>query len=196
MSQPQQQSQVQEGGKEMDRPGIRFGVSMGFNWTLDELFDSRISILDTTLKLERTTSNSFMLSTTASFPIRALGGTITVRKRLEDGTWGPWVEKWRGLSVIATVNLVTFNSAIGGTGLFNQKLDGGLGLGYMLGERMQFAVTYEMLSFRQPREFIRSMQNKPLIVSGHKVTSISEDDNDYFMNKYVPSISIKFIYNF
>ena len=177
--------------------GIKFGVSMGFNQTFDDLFDARISPIDTTVLLEKTSNTSFLLSTTLSFPIlsKFLGGGSYYRKL--DANGDPVGDPYfvpSGLSIIATINLVTFNSALGGAGLFNQKLDGGLGLGYKFGDNVQLALTYEMLSFRQPRQYIKELEGQTVNVGGSNITTLSVDDNDYFIDKYVPSMSIKVIY--
>ncbi len=99
-----------------------------------------------------------------------------------------------GLSVIASLNLVTFNSALGGAGIFNQKLDGGLGLGYTFGENVQIALTYEMISFRQPRDFLKKYEGQTVKVNNENLTNIALDDNDYYIDKYIPSFSFKVVY--
>jgi len=177
--------------------GIKLGISMGFNQTFDKLYDARISPIDTTLVLQETSNTSFLLSTTLSFPIlsQKLGGGNYYRKL--DASGEPVGDPYfvpSGLSIIATINLVTFNSALGGAGLFNQKLDGGLGLGYTFGEKIQLAATYEMLSFRQPRDYIQELNGKTIKVAGSNISTLSIDDNDYFIDKYVPSVSVKIIY--
>ncbi|MBV7270654.1 hypothetical protein [Winogradskyella luteola] len=179
------------------KKGIKFGVSFGFNQTFDELVDARISPIDTTLTLQNTSKTSFLLSTTLSFPILSkwLGGGSYYRKL--DGSGNPVGDPYfvpSGLSIVTTINLVTFNSALGGAGLFNQKLDGGLGLGYTFGENVQLALTYEMISFRQPRDFLKELNGQTVEVNGSNLMSLSLDDNDYFIDKYMPSVSLKIVY--
>ena len=177
--------------------GIKFGVSFGFNQTFDDLVDARISPIDTTLTLQNTSKTSFLLSTTLSFPILSkwLGGGNYYRKL--DGAGKPVGDPYfvpSGLSIVTTINLVTFNSALGGAGLFNQKLDGGLGLGYTFGENVQLALTYEMISFRQPRDFLKKLEGQTVKVSGTNLSTLRLDDNDYFIDKYLPSASLKIVY--
>jgi hypothetical protein len=95
--------------------------------------------------------------------------------------------------LVATVNLVTFNSAGNGS-IFNQKIDGGLGLGYRINDDLQVALTYEMISYRQPREFLFDLKGKELTESGQAITTINPDDNNYFRDRYMPSFSFKFFY--
>ena len=99
-----------------------------------------------------------------------------------------------GLSLIATINLINLNSSLGGSGAFNQKLDGGLGIGYMFGENVQLALTYELISIRQPRDFLKDYEGKTIKVNNQNLPNISFDDNNYFIDKYISSISLKVIY--
>lgn len=176
--------------------GIKYGISFGFNRAFDNLYDARISPVDTTLLLQKTSNVSFLLSTSVSFPIlKGVFGGSYYRKLDAGGnpTGDPYFVP-RGLSVIASLNLVTFNSALGGAGLFNQKLDGGLGLGYTFGENVQIALTYEMISFRQPRDFLKNYEGKVIKVNNQNLSSIALDNNDYYIDKYIPSISFKVVY--
>ena len=161
--------------------GIKYGISLGFNRAFDNLYDARISPVDTTLLLQKTSNISFLLSTSISFPIlKGVFGGSYYRKLDASGnlTGDPYFVP-RGLSVIASLNLVTFNSALGGSGLFNQKLDGGLGLGYTFGENVQIALTYEMISFRQPRDFLKNYEGKVIKVNNQNLANIAIDNNDY-----------------
>lgn len=100
----------------------------------------------------------------------------------------------RGVNLIATVNLLTFSDAASGN-VFNQRLDGGLGLGKFISEQLQLAITYEMISVRQPRDFlVKEMQGKPLIVNRQILSSLDKNDNDFFTDNYLPALSIKFVY--
>jgi len=176
--------------------GIIYGISMGFNRAFDNLYDARISPIDTTLVLQKTSNISFLFSTSVSFPIlKGVFGGSYYRKLDDTGkpTGDPYFVP-TGLSVIASLNLVTFNSALGGAGLFNQKLDGGLGLGYTFGENVQIALTYEMISFRQPRDFLKEYEGQTVKVNNQNLSNIAIDDNDYYIDKYVPSFSFKVVY--
>jgi len=175
--------------------GINFGISLGFNYAFEKLYDARISPIDTTLVLEKVSPVSFVLSTTLSFPItKKLGGRYYVALDKDGKAVGDAYFVPSGLCVVATINLVTFNSALGGAGLFNQKLDGGLGLGYTFGENVQVAFTCEMLSFLQPRSYITKLEGKKIVVNKQVLTSLPTDNNDYYINKYRPSLSFKIIY--
>ncbi|MFC3809763.1 hypothetical protein [Lacihabitans lacunae] len=176
--------------------GIKYGISFGFNRAFDKLYDARISPIDTTLLLQKTSNVSFLLSTSVSFPILkgVFGGKYYRKLDLAGNPIGDPYFVPTGLSVISSLNLVTFNSALGGAGLFNQKLDGGLGLGYIFGENVQIAITYEMISFRQPRDFLKNYDGKVIKVNNQNLSSLAIDNNDYFIDKYIPSASFKVVY--
>jgi len=177
--------------------GIDFGVSLGFNTVFDKIFDARISPLDNKLKITSIPKAAFLISTGLSVPLTKgkLGGRY-YRKLNEDGNLvGPVYYVPYGLCFVATVNLVTFNSSATGS-IFNQKIDGGLGFGYRINDNFQLALTYEMISYRQPRQFLLDNYNEQTLKSpnGDIITSINPDDNNYFQDKYMQSLSIKFFY--
>lgn len=181
--------------------GIDFGVSVGFNSVFANLYEARISPLDAKLKITGVPKVAFLLSTGVSVPLSGyhcrLGGRY-YRKLNSDGTesrtayYVPY-----GFCALATINLVTFNSAATGSA-YNQKLDGGLGLGYRINDNMQLACTFEMISYRLPRQYLLDeYRDKTLTdAAGKTVTSISADDDNYFASRYLPSVSIKFFYLF
>jgi hypothetical protein len=183
--------------KNAEVKGIDYGISLGFNRTTDKLYDANISPIDTTLVLQSLPQTSFVLSTTISYPLfgKKMGYGHYYQKvdkngnKVDDPYFSP-----RGLCLVATVNLATFNSAVGGAGLFNQKLDGGIGLGWYLGDNVQIALTYEMISYLQPRDYIRKLEGKQIIGHGEKLTSLPTNNTDYFINRYQQSFAFKIIY--
>lgn len=185
-----------EGIKNKVNKGVDFGISLGFNSVFDNIYDARVSPLDNKLKINSIPKSAFLISTGLSVPITKgkFGGRyyqeLQEGKAVDKVYYVPY-----GLCFVATINLVTFNSAATGS-LFNQKLDGGLGLGYRVNDNFQLALTYEMISYRQPREFLLNNYNDKILTnpSGDIVPSINIDDNDYFRDKYMPSISFKFFY--
>lgn len=175
---------------------LSFGVSLGFNISTDGVWDAVIAKTDTTLRMQKLSGGSFILSTTASVPIAKskLGGSWYQKLDVGGNAIGDpyWVPN--GLSVVAVVNLATFNAAFGGSGLFNQRIEGGLGLSWSFADDVQIAITYEMLAFRQPRDYVKDLRDKPIVIGGQKVTEVQQDDDDYFSLRYIPSIGIKVIY--
>ncbi len=176
--------------------GVDFGVSLGFNTVFNNIYDARISPLDNKLKITTVARSAFLLSTGISVPLSKgkMGGRY-YRKLVDGDESGPVYFVPYGLCFIATVNLVTFNSAASGSA-FNQKIDGGLGIGYKVNDNFQLALTAEMISYRQPRKFLLDdYQDKILTTpAGETISSINPDDNNYFRDKYMPSVSFKFFY--
>jgi len=170
---------------------------LGFNSVFDKIYEARISPLDNKLKITGVPKAAFLISTGVSVPLTKgrLGGRY-YRKLDENGNaTGSVYYVPYGFCFIATINLVTFNSTASGS-IFNQKVDGGLGLGYRINDNLQFALTYEMISYRQPREFLLDNFNEQILKTpnGDIITSINPDDNNYFSDKYMPSLSFKFFY--
>ncbi|MGE5521180.1 MAG: hypothetical protein ACM3VS_14735 [Candidatus Dadabacteria bacterium] len=176
--------------------GINFGLSLGFNTVFDPIYDARISPLDNKLKITKTPKSSFLLSTGVSVPLSKgkFGGRYYKKLDENNREYGPLYYVPYGFCFIATVNLITLNSGVTGSG-FNQKLDGGLGFGYRVNDNFQLALTGEMISYRQPREFLFESKDQTLkTMNGDVLTAINPDDNNYFIDKYMPSLSFKFFY--
>ena len=177
--------------------GVDFGVSLGFNTLFHRIYDARISPLDNKLKISEVPNSAFLLSTGISVPISQghFGGRYYRKLDSNGDEYGPVYYVPFGFCFLATINLVSFNSAATGSS-FNQKIDGGLGLAYRINDNFQLALTYEMISQRQPRDFlIKNYKDEELKTSnGTIINSITPDDNDYFYDKYIPSVSFKFFY--
>ena len=98
-----------------------------------------------------------------------------------------------GWYAVATINITTFNAAQSATP-FNQSISGGIGLGYRFTEDFLMSLTLERTSIRQPRQFVLDKVGQSIEVNGQKVTSLSNDNNDYFHDLALTSISFKFVY--
>jgi hypothetical protein len=175
--------------------GVNFGISLGFNSVFKEIYDARISPIDNKLNITSIPKASFLLSTAISVPLnKGKYGGRYYRKLSGGQPTGPVYYVPFGWCFIATVNLVSFNSAATGS-IFNQKIDGGVGIGYRINEDFQIALTIEMLSIRQPRDFlVNNYQDKVIEINKQPVTTLNLDDNDYFRDRYMGSASLKFIY--
>ena len=177
--------------------GVDFGVSLGFNSVFEKIYDARISPLDNKLKITTIPRAAFLLSTGVSVPLTKgkMGGRYYRKLDGKGIAEGPVYFVPYGLCFIATVNLITFNSGASGSA-FNQKIDGGLGFGFRVNDNFQIALTGEMISYRQPRKFLLEGYKDQILKTpnGDVVSSINPDDNNYFMDKYMPSISFKFFY--
>ena len=135
--------------------GFNVGVSLGVNRVFDKLYEATISPVDNKLSLNRLQRSAFVMSTVIAVPLSKgeLGGSYARRLDGQGKAYGPVYYVPYGLYLIAAVNLTTFHDAMKG-GVFNQKIDGGLGLGYRLNHDLQIALTFEKISVRQPRDFL------------------------------------------
>lgn len=99
------------------------------------------------------------------------------------------------LSFVATVNLAQFGASQ--TAAFNKKIDGGLGLGIKLNDDFHLALTAEMISVRQLRDYvIDTYKDKPIIIDDAPLNALDINDNNLFADNYNLGFSVKFIYVF
>lgn len=175
--------------------GFNVGVSLGVNRVFDKLYEATISPVDNKLSLNRLQRSAFVMSTVIAVPLSKgeLGGSYARRLDGQGKAYGPVYYVPYGLYLIAAVNLTTFHDAMKG-GVFNQKIDGGLGLGYRLNHDLQIALTFEKISVRQPRDFLFDYQNQVITVNGQPLTALNTDDTGYFKTDYLSAFSLKFVY--
>lgn len=172
--------------------GVHFGVTTGISFIAKPTYDYSISPIDSTFRTQKLAPLSFNISTCVAFPIapRWWGTGLYVKrnKTYYTGT---------GLYGIVSLNLATFNTAFETGGLFNKQIDGGLGLGWALTENACLIGTFEMLSVRQPRDYMLDIANtgEKIMSSNGPIMEIDESSN-YLTNYYVPSFSIKFAFFF
>lgn len=199
---------TEEEGKEIEKKEhleakvnrkVIFGVSLGYLTVFDEIYEARISPINNKIIIDKLTRQAYLLSTGVAIPFGNMGklGGAYYRKLDEKGKpYGNLYYVPSGLHFVASVNLVMFNSAATGS-IYNNRLDGGLGVGYRASEDFLLSLTYEMISYRQPREFIlKDYKEKAIEIDGKVLTALAEDNNDYFRNRYMPAISFKFVYLF
>ena len=175
--------------------GYHIGVSLGVNRAFNKLYEAVISPIDNKLSLNTMQRSAFVMSTVVAVPLSKgeLGGSYSRRIDGQGKAYGPVYYVPYGLYLVAAINLTTFHDAMQG-GVFNQKIDGGLGLGYRLNHDLQIALTFEKVSVRQPRDFLFNYQNQVININGQPLTTLNPDDNSYFKTDYLSSLSLKFVY--
>lgn len=176
---------------------LKLGVSVGYNSGFKSLYNATISPIDNTVQFERVSPFSVVLSTAAMFSVR----TFSLRKKTDldyeptrDNTEGPVFEIPSRLSIGAILNIAQFS---GQTNVYNQQIDGGLGIGYQLNENIFILGSLEFNSVKQPRDYFFDKyydKNLPVLVSGSPLKSLNYDDTSLFSNKYVPNISLKIVF--
>lgn len=80
---------------------------------------------------------------------------------------------------------------------FNKNIDGGLGVGYLLGPNWQLGLFYDISRVSQLRDYIvSSYQDKSIIGGdGKPLNSLDAKDNSLFYNKTVTGFSFKLIFS-
>jgi hypothetical protein len=177
--------------------GFNVGVSLGGSYVLGRLYETGLSPIDHTLYLDPAKRSAFLMSTALAVPLSKgeLGGSYFRKYDDQGKVYGPVYYIPYGLYLVATVNLATFHDAMGG-GVFNQRIDGGLGLGYRLNHDLMLSLTFEKLSIRQPRTFLFEYNNQVIVIDGQPLTALDPADNDYFKTNYFSSFALKLIYLF
>jgi hypothetical protein len=171
---------------------ISFGISVGFNNALEEISTASISPIDNKVIISEEQRTSFVLSTVLSVPI-FFKRNILYRYSGKNGElYGPY-HKLSEFSLIASLNIATFQGAQSGS-VFNQKISGGLGVSYNFTEDVAIGLTYELLSYRKPKDFLINNEGTSLSENGNPVNSLDISDNRYFFDRYANTLSIKIIY--
>lgn len=191
--------QLEKDGEVIDQLGnpLKLGVSLGYNAGLQKLYTTAISPTDYKLYFEEIYPLTVVLSTAVMFNWK----NYYLRKKKDpagdtnlSNTEGPVFlipSRW---SVGAVVNLAQFSAQ---SNLYNQQIDGGLGIGYELNENIFILGTFEFLSVKQPREYFVNQykdKNSQVIIDGAPLKSLNYDDTSIFTNKYIPSISVKVVF--
>jgi len=80
---------------------------------------------------------------------------------------------------------------------FNKNIDGGLGIGYLLGPNWQLALFYDISRVSQLRDYIvNTYQDKSIIGGdGKNLNSLDTKDSNLFYNKTVTGFSFKLIFS-
>jgi hypothetical protein len=189
----QKKTKVDIPGIGLNSKVVKLGLSLGYSALPVKLYDASISPIDNTLKLQKQFPANFLISTALVInPIQGYKVEIDTTKNQIIRAIKMRLHK---ISFIASVNLVSIGSNT--ETLFNKKIDGGLGIGYKLSDDFHLALTAEMFSSRQLRDYIiNDYQDKPFKIDGKDVTTLDQTDNRLFIDKYTPGICVKFIYIF
>jgi hypothetical protein len=181
---------LRDDGYKINTKMLKFGASLGFNYLTKKIYDPVLSPIDNSLKLQSISPISFLLSTTVII------NPISSYYRKLDAAGKPIGDVYSvpsKLSFVATVNLAQFGASQMNS--FNKKIDGGLGLGFELNENFHVAMTAEMISVRQLRDYIvNDYENKPIIINNETLNALDISDNKLFVDKYYFGVSLKFIY--
>jgi hypothetical protein len=191
--------QLEKDGVQVEKLGnpLKLGVSIGYNAGTKSLYNTSISPVDYTVQFEKVSPLSVVLSTAVMFNWK----TFYVRKKKDingeatfENTEGPVLTIPSRWSIGAVVNFAQFSAQ---DNLYNQKIDGGLGIGYEFNENIFVIGTFEFLSVKQPRDYFVNQykdKNKQLLIEGSPLKTLNYDDKNIFTDKYVPAISLKLVF--
>ena len=171
---------------------ISFGLSLGFNNSLETLKFAQISPIDNTLIITNAQKSSFVLSTAISVPI-FYNNKKAYRFLDKKGDEMGQVHRISEWSIIGIVNLVTLKGAESGN-VFNQKISGGLGISYSFSKDFSLGLSYEMISYRKPKDFLLSLKGQEIQSNGETVKAIEISDNNYYFDRYAGTLALKIIY--
>lgn len=189
LSKAEAKQEEHDNGLKINKDAIKFGVSLGFNYLTKDIYDASLSPINNTLQLEKASPASFLLST--AVVINPISGYYRKLDSAGNPVGDIYTRTWP-ISFIATVNLAQFGSA---QTSFNKKIDGGLGLGYRLSDDFHIALTAEMISVRQLRDYIAdSYKGTTITVNNEVLNALDTSDNRFFTDKYMFGVSLKFVY--
>ncbi len=171
---------------------ISLGLSLGFNGSLEKLKTAQISPLDSTLIITNAQPVSFMLSSTISVPI-TFKELKAYRLLNNKGDEVAQVHRVAAISLIAVVNLAMVQGSEVGS-IFNQKISGGLGIAYNFDENFSVGLSYELVSYRKPKDFLLAEEGNTIKANGQTLAALDIEDNNFYYDKYASTLSLKFIY--
>lgn len=177
----------------VNNKGTNAGISLGFNYVGSKLYEAIVSPVDDKLVIDKFLPLSFVVSTGVVFP---LGDKMKAKSYYVSNDTGNNTKYVipNGWYAVIAVNLAQFSGAKSNS-VFNTRIDGGLGFGYRFSEEWMITGTFEMVTFNQPREFVKKAEGQILYEggdpSGDKITAISPTDTRFYKSQYFPSVSLK-----
>ena len=163
---------------------IQFGFSIGYRqaFSIGEadkfLAEASISPIDSTLQVELINRHSFLVSAVISvYPF--------------DGK----TEKWhKDLGAYANINLAEIASDGNFQSIFNQKIEGGMGLAWRFSDEFAIGAGYEFIFHRRIRDYVFNSVGKQITVQGNVLTELDESDDSLFRSDNVHAWTVKFIF--
>lgn len=188
--------------------GINPGIAFGFASPLKR-FVAIERILDDYSFVEHSNITS-VFSFTLSYPLLKKIGRIDYYQKADKSgkPIGNSIKVRRGLSIIANVNVYSYNhflaqknltfglsknTFLGESGILKKRLDGGMGLAYSFDNNLQLALSYNLVSFYQPRSdfevtdsYIVNLESK-----SHTVIPLTKDA---YEQKYLACLLLQLVY--
>jgi hypothetical protein len=160
---------------------IHFAVGLGVRFIYDkkEYFgEPSISPIDSTLQIDSRDRGAVILSgVVMATPFVNSGGAMS------------------NLGFVANVNLAEISSENIST-INNKSIEGGLGISYRLQSNFALAVTYDLVFSRRLRDYVLQYEGEKIFDNGKTLTGLNREDDNFFIDDNLSSLSLKFIYRF
>jgi|GEM_PF-3340685 len=162
---------------------IHLGLSVGFRQAFSTgkadkfLAQASISPIDSTLQIEHLNRYSLLISAVITvFPWE--------NKKVKLRNWGGY----------ANINLAEIASDGGFEGIFNQQIEGGIGISKRLSKNFSFGIGYEFIFHRRIRNHLFEFEGQKITKDGKVITDLDENDENIFRSDNVHAWSVKFIF--
>ena len=203
---------------------IKLAFSVGPRWISekDHIYRSYLDQSNWSLKIDTITSSSFLFSTGIIITPGENSTFLHNRQQFLKGVGGNYPSsgnRWarfvlllaQNMSFVANINLIEFSSNREKLA-FNKQIDGGIGVGMKIGEKVYLAFTREWFNVRELRSFYRLkataansddriiMVNKGSDSDGNQIleplTVLDASDNNYFHDETKQGWSFKILLGF
>jgi hypothetical protein len=195
--------------------GVTYGFGAGYHHSLSRIYDYFL-LPDDNYKLNITNQprGSFVISSMINIKVRKLVNINGALKRAVGSETllitNP-IKKFAGSNeraVTTTTNfvdpnwkdLITFHiglnlAEIAPTVTFNKKIDGGIGIGYLLSENSHIVLMCDFTQIRKMRDHYVDTYNGKSIPNGSGfLTTLNVDDNNLFKTKTTAGLSLKLVF--
>lgn len=171
---------------------VSFGISLGLNQSLESLKAAQISPLNQKLIISDLQQTSFVLSSVVSVPLSFYKNKF-FQNTDKDGNGVGKVNRIAKYSLIAILNLATFSEAQTGS-IFNQQISGGFGFSYNINKDVAIGMSFELINYRKPKDFVLDKADETLLVNNEALTTLDISNNTYFKDHFASTLSLKLIY--
>lgn len=175
---------------------VTFAIGAGYAYNLNDLYQPSLTT-DTNkfLKLQKLSRSSFVISSIIVFKLSKLkveSGSKKLLRVTKDDKTEPVKFKDR-FSINLALNLLEVNS---GDISFNKSIDGGLGIGCFITPSIQVAVFYDLVRYRQLRDYVINDYKDKRIPNGDSFfNALDEKNDDLFYTKTFSGVSLKAIFS-
>jgi hypothetical protein len=194
---------------------FKFGIGLGYRINTGTVNDPFISPIDSTLQFQKLPGGAFVISATAVFHLGSTEqpkvlsvqdgkasltsvkayqqrkGKNKLSELLKDATGDEKPKQESPFSIMISLNVADISS---NGASFDKPIDGGVGLGYKIGENIHLGFFVDCASYRQLRGYyVQNYQGIPIMVNGQKLGALDATSDTYFYSRPVISLALKFV---